>query len=62
LNENHHLLVKLSYKGACENLDVLCVPFAANIAVVIVTATMIAYLYCIYTLLMYTNTRSTEAE
>jgi len=36
LNESPHLLVKLSCKSACENLDVLCLPFAANIAAVIV--------------------------
>jgi len=63
LNESHHLLVKLSCKSACENLDVLCMPFAANIAVVIVVivaAIVIAYLYL--TLLMYTNTRPIEAE
>jgi len=34
--------------------------FAANIAVVMVAAIMIAFY--IYTLLMYTNTRSFEAE
>jgi len=36
LNESHHLLVKLSCKSACENLDVLCLVFAADIATVIV--------------------------
>jgi len=41
LNESHHLLVKLSCKSPCENLDVLCMPFA----VVIVAAIMIAFLY-----------------
>jgi len=39
LNESHHLLVKLSCKSACENLDVLCMHFAANIAAVIVVIT-----------------------
>jgi len=40
--------VKLSCKSACENLNVLCMPFAANIAVVIlviVAAIVIAFLY-----------------
>jgi len=48
LNESHHLLEKLSCKIACENLDVLCMPFAADIAVVIVvivSAIIIAFLY-----------------
>jgi len=48
LNESHYLLVKLPCKSACENLDVLCMPFAASIAVVIVVivvAIMIAFLY-----------------
>jgi len=48
LNEHYHLLVKLSCKSACENLDVLCMPFAANIAiviVVIVAAIITAFLY-----------------
>ena len=36
LNERHHLLVNPSCKSACENLDVLCLPFATNIAVLIV--------------------------
>jgi len=45
LNESHHLLVKLSCKSACENLDVLCMPFAANIAVVTVAVIMIVFLY-----------------
>jgi len=45
LNGSHHLLVKLSCKSACENLDVLYMPFVANIAVVIMAAIMIALLY-----------------
>ena len=48
LNESHYLLVKLSCKSACESLDVLCMSFAANIAVVIVVivaAIMIAFSY-----------------
>jgi len=48
LNESHHLLVQLSCNSACENLDVLCMPFAVNIAVVIVVivaAIVIAFLY-----------------
>ena len=48
LNESHNLFVKLSCKSACENLDVLCMPFAANVAVVIVVivaAIIIAFLY-----------------
>ena len=48
LHESHHLLVKLSRNSACEYLDVLCMPFAGNIAVVIVVivpAIMIAFLY-----------------
>jgi len=48
LNESHHLLVQRSCNSACENLDVLCMPFAVNIAVVIVvivTAIVIAFLY-----------------
>jgi len=50
VDENHHLLVKLSCKSACENLDVqnLQYAYAANVAVVIVfivAAIMIAFLY-----------------
>jgi len=62
LNESHHLLVKLSCKSACENLDVLCMPFAPNIAAVIVAAIMIAFLYLHASDVQYTNTGSIEAE
>jgi len=48
LDDSHHLLEKLSCNSACENLDLLCMPFAANSAVVIVViaaAIVIAFLY-----------------
>jgi len=48
LNESQHLLAQLSCNSACENLDVFCMPFAENIAVVIaviVAAVVIAFLY-----------------
>jgi len=35
MNESHHLLVKLSCKSDCENVNVLCMHLAANFAAVI---------------------------
>jgi len=64
VDENHHLLVKLSCKSACENLDVqnLQYAYAANVAVVIVAAIMIAFLYLHASGVGSTNTRLIEAE
>ena len=45
LDDSHYLLENLSCNSACENLDLLCMTFAANSAVVIVAAIAIAFLY-----------------
>jgi len=67
LAKSHHLLIKLSCKSACENIDGFSARSEACPLQLILQLTKksscppLWFRFYIYTLLMYTNTRSIEA-